>query len=235
MKRFIEQPHISTTTLIWQPSSLGITAGRGIFTTHDIADGVVCCYYRGYAVPITTTLTRLEYSYTLRHGSHNIVGAMVPHRNTPAGVAQLANDGYMPNFTRLDSTLPTTTNIKIIAALMLQYMSRSLEARNIEATPTNRLCYRATRHIKAGEELFLHYGAHYWISQARYDITLHPSIHLALGYTEGAFKLFQERTIDILQENIRKKELDVEGCCMLQELAIWKCIAEQDEKNIDLV
>lgn len=159
-----------------------INAGKGVFTTRSYTAGELVCYYDGYLVDKDYDVTHDEAIYLQNFGSLRYVGYTTP--KTKTGIAQLINDAFMPSsvdvykFYEEESALGRSFenicfnpdyNAKYYSTMgILEYASKSLLKMNVESAG-NRLFY-ATKDIAKGEELFQHYGMHYWsgIGSIRY-------------------------------------------------------------------
>jgi len=159
-----------------------INAGRGVFTTRAYTEGELVCYYDGYTVEKDYKVTHDEAIYLQNFGSLRYVGYTVP--KTKTGIAQLINDAFMPTIVDAgqfyqeemvfgrkfgNKHIPDYDAKYYSIVGIVEYATQSLSMANVIATD-NRLFY-ACKNIAKGEELFQHYGLHYWsgIGQISYS------------------------------------------------------------------
>lgn len=162
-----------------------VNAGRGVFTTRSYTAGELVCYYDGYLVDKDYDVTHDEAIYLQNFGSSRYVGYTTP--KTKTGIAQLINDAFMPTSVDLYQFYEEERalcnifggrnfkgfnpdyNANYYSAMgIIEYATKSLSKMNVESGG-DRLFY-ATKDIAKGEELFQHYGMHYWsgIGSIRY-------------------------------------------------------------------
>lgn len=146
-------------------------AGRGVFATAAIDEGKEVCYYHGEVKEASTKLTAAEVAYTLSgtqaHERTVICGYREIQPDHPYGVAQLINDGTRVDVTGFPETGTVTQHIRWLAERCDCYMKASHAAENVTNSDDAALAsFRATRPIKAGEELYFSYGPEYWLHEA---------------------------------------------------------------------
>eukprot|EP00977_Amphora_coffeiformis_P008989 scaffold2033_cov164-Amphora_coffeaeformis.AAC.28 len=172
---------ISKTTV--QPSPI---AGRGLFATVDCQPGDILTCYPGDGVIQTldpedeeswsivwgnhitapedrSRTTMKDLSETIRgyilymDQEHSIVG--LPHYDT--------NPSYLGHFSNDGATCPPTCPAEVEA--YVQESNAACNARHEGVSGDCHMVTVATRTISAGDEIFVTYGAEYWMQQASYN------------------------------------------------------------------
>lgn len=131
-------------------------AGKGVFANKNFKKGEVLCYYGGKLIRNSDIFSYTDSKYVLSLDKNFcVVGYDVPSPTAPLWVAQFMNDYE-------DIHIDDTDNVCSILMKVDNYRESSLENENVY---NENICFRASRDIEKGEELFLSYGDSYWISQ----------------------------------------------------------------------
>lgn len=167
-------------------------AGNGVFVTSDYKEGDYVCFYDGKDVP-RGIAENMEQEYVVLDTGMVRVGYKASEVCHPTGVGQLINDGAMmalppPSSSTSSSSASSsasTSESKSSASSSsgavgggFERMKKQIEIYNavskakanvaFEAPAPgkkNNYTLRATKSIKAGEELYLHYGQGYWLNK----------------------------------------------------------------------
>ena len=138
-------------------------AGRGVLATRKFAKDEYVCLYDGIDVDRPANLTLRTHEFSMDHPKDpNTIrlGHEKPRRAD--GVGQLINDGacIMWNL-KDDEDCPGVAEYR---AAIRKYNAASAQMRNVYFTGTEpNFRLHALRAIQPGEELFMHYGADYWL------------------------------------------------------------------------
>jgi hypothetical protein len=150
------------TSLELKQSSIN-NAGNGIFTTNFIKKSSPVCYYAGKDEPKSSNVTdpyALEDPFVpgnVRIGFKHIEGSH--------GSGQILNDSCLLDPSKLPLNENGIFTISSFNKLKDIYISCSKKKANVSFfQPGEKWTFYALRDIEAGEELFWHYGEHYWIT-----------------------------------------------------------------------
>jgi hypothetical protein len=138
-------------------------AGNGVFTLKDIKQGDPVCYYAGHDEPMGENSTD---PYAIQHQFNGTI--RIGHRFAEGthGVGQLINDASILDFRILLLNEHGFFSIKSMKNLENFYNKHSYENMNVSYSKDGEeYVMYSRRNIKAGEELFVSYGAEYWITQ----------------------------------------------------------------------
>jgi hypothetical protein len=145
-------------------------AGRGLIAKRDIARGEPVCFYD--CVPLSgprlAACTERGISYTYLKsvsGDKHVLGLDTARH--PAGVAQFANDRVLFPYDPL--AREDLSEQKMLAKICI-YHQISATSTSVHFRPENPLLYYAIRDIAKGDELFLSYGAPYWVRLAIFRV-----------------------------------------------------------------
>ena len=138
------------------PSSIS-KAGNGVFVGDRITKGQTACYYDGIDLNADQISMSNPSPYIIQ-SSHGIRDGYRKQRN-PCGVCQLINDAAT-----LKITLPLTLS-KVKAAIEM-YESTSLLKTNLYLHAHDPYLMYASRDLEPSDELFISYGASYWLTRA---------------------------------------------------------------------
>ena len=175
-QRLVDDLEISKTTV--QPSPI---AGRGLFATVDCQQGDILTCYPGDGIIRTPDPENPE-GWSISWGDHiapedrqtmkdlseSIRGYILymDNEHSILGLPQYDDDPtYLGHFTNDGAKCPTCQ------AELAAYATESNEVRNAMHQGMSGDCHMvtvATRDIAAGEEIFVTYGAEYWMEQASY-------------------------------------------------------------------
>ena len=173
--------------------------GRGVFALRDIQKSEIACFYDGDVKTFAEILSdydKVNKKYWISHPTKpDSVLCGYPNPVNNFGVGQLINDSTMLNIKELDFK----KGIKDCEDYTIT--SRRLENVRLDAD----FQMRATRDIKAGEELFLHYGYKYWLQELSECLTVDQYLWKLLYWTldgEGTC-----RTTDGLWFNLKVEDI----------------------------
>jgi len=171
---------ISKTTI--KPSPI---AGRGLFATVDCKPGEILTCYPGDGI-IRTPDPENEKSWSIQWGDHVIAPedrsrTMKDLSITMRGYILYMDDGhsiiglprydddtsYLGHFANDGAKYPTcSTEIEAY----VEESNATCNARHQGISGDCHMVTMSTRHIKAGDEIFVTYGAEYWIQQTSYNV-----------------------------------------------------------------
>ena len=142
------------------PSKLP-NAGNGVVITRRAPKGAVLAYYDGY-LKAESLITKQEGRYAIGHSEDAaLVGYICPRKSHPGGLAQYVNDAARP------IVAGPSIGIAALCRSMADYMLESQGGCNVEIL-TGSSVMVARRDVRAGEELYLHYGERYWLDDLRF-------------------------------------------------------------------
>jgi hypothetical protein len=222
-----------------KPSTVVGGGGRGLFAGRAFARGELVCWYYGYLVE-KSQASRAELEYALTYGSSYLIGYMVPRKEAPAGVAQLANDSVRPLLDEFPRTAPLWMRLRYVARVMAEYEMESLHGANLETVPGTVAYYRARRDIVEGEELFISYTGSYWAQWYRDRGTDNPELERTLDVAQGTYvlavrdELAQPGGRRLLDQSIYGFAQDDQfAAIVITSIRAWLTIAKVEEKDLD--
>lgn len=146
--------------------------GRGVFTTEDVSKGSKLCMYDGEDMSKSEHKARGEdLSYVMSHpGNPSIVRVGFQQEKDPFGVGQFINDFACLNIADRLDIKPTT--FRDCENYVRVYQERSYNGANVSfQLAEGHFWLYATKDIRRGDELFLKYGADYWLYQMYHRTT----------------------------------------------------------------
>lgn len=146
--------------------------GRGVFATEDVSKGSKICAYEGEDMSKSEHKSRGEdLSYVMTHpGNPTIVRVGYQKERTPYGVGQFINDFACLNIADRLDIKPTT--FRDCENYVRVYQERSYNGANVSFQMNDGdFWLYATKDIRSGDELFLKYGADFWLYQMYHKTT----------------------------------------------------------------
>tara|TARA_R110000803_G_scaffold11402_6_gene34101 strand:- start:1621 stop:2280 length:660 start_codon:yes stop_codon:yes gene_type:complete len=151
--------------------------GKGVFATHDIERGMICCYYDGIFVNGDMEASLLTgkrgYNQQVDNGYRPLVAGF-PSQLRKGGCSQLINDF---SITYKQRQAPTHQNDKRNNYAKGINVCTYSAAYEFAGTPVT----VALKPIKKGDQLFVSYGEAYWVAEKKaaqslgvslFDVTL---------------------------------------------------------------
>lgn len=174
-------------------------AGRGVYMHSDsLRSGMTCCYFDGIDLnweDIMSSPQLIHSAYTIQKEDGNF---RIGHRErlTQCGVTQLINDGAALE-------VPLLSTFQEAKTAIARYEHQTTALANVVFDPRNPLIARATRDVHAGEELFVTYGAAYWLGQV-YRTTQSPMLRMLVVLLQPKYVTETHYTYDPYREEILK-------------------------------
>jgi hypothetical protein len=146
--------------------SLRSESGRGVFLMSDCPANKEIIYYDGYKCTKDKLIPfEHEYSLDLDYGSPRarIIGYYNPR--TSHGVAQIINDFTMPRNVFKLSLEDQDLSIKLQLTIRVfsEYYQSSVLNQNTVPSNEKKEVFSTVKNLNKGDELYYHYGVHYWI------------------------------------------------------------------------
>ncbi len=153
-------------------TSLITNAGSGVFATRKYKKGACICYYDG---EYNDTKEDQEYAMINPYSKKNLIGYKIPR--TKNGVGQIINDYCRVKLP--DQIMTVSLFLQITTKILTEYTENSIKNANVTFYPGEKNLFKlyAKRDIFAGEELYLHYGVNYWLSNI-FNNSIQPLIRL---------------------------------------------------------
>lgn len=142
-------------------------AGMGLFAKAMFHKGEIVCEYAG-EIKYKTQMGKLyESDYDEYLKIHKFVRALDRDR-VVVGDPKLINDDWMKSGVYVNDGACLDTSIKYDldpnCKLIARYHELSMQRQNVEAyVNEDKIYYVATKRIKKGDEIYTHYGKHYWL------------------------------------------------------------------------
>ncbi len=147
---------------------------RGVFALRDFQPGELVCFFDGFPKPTDRRLTDLERSLLLE----DTVGRLIPDKGQPFGVAQILNDSdVLDVLTDFPVGKDQREQVQWVLGRIQRYEACAIKCHvsNAQAcdpefskkTPYFRgESFYCVQPIKAGQEIFFHYGTIFWLEYA---------------------------------------------------------------------
>lgn len=142
--------------------------GRGVFATRNIKKGEVVCYYDGKDIDLQDITTK-DQPYAMNDPddkNKTRIGHIEPRCSY--GIGQLINDSTRMVFNTTNEIKLTTKLVTKLYNSIKIYEKKARWRANVAfaGEPECKWWMYAAKNIKKGKELYLYYGAHYWIAGA---------------------------------------------------------------------